>query len=207
MIRLLSIAILTLLLSIPIATQAQETAPTTVPQFLTDSWNTMIGSGLTNLAFTAGATYTPAAKEWGEFITLHRNLNIGAGAFVAPGVGVEHYASQWFGLQLQTSLGVNLTPLQGWTNVLGQKIGNTVFTPITSVGAEIPLGAGTDGAGGLGAFVFAGGSIEVLKGSGLRPGLELGGGVGTRTGLTSSIPGKDFNGKFYSGFASLLWKF
>ncbi len=192
-------------LALPLKAQTNE--PTTVPQFLGTAWNELAGSGLTNLALTGGATYTPAAHEWGEFIAVHRNLNIGGGAFVAPGFGIEHYASQWFGLQLQTSLGVDLRPLTGWTNVLGQTIGNVVFTPMTAVGAEIPMGAGTDGAGGFGAFVFAGGSVEVLKGSGLRPGIEVGGGVGTRTGLTSSNPGKDYNGKFYSGFMSLMWKF
>ena len=174
---------------------------TTVPQFLTTSYNALIGSGITNLDMTVGASYTPGSKTWGEFLMLHRNLSIGGGSFVAPGIGVEQYGGSWYSLQLQTSLGVDVTPLSGWTNMLGKTLGGLVFTPYTTVGAETPFSG--QGSATMGAFVSAGGTVHLLTIPYLKADFGLGGGVGTRTGLSSA----GLNGKFYNVFANFLWRF
>lgn len=182
-----------------------ETNLTTIPGFIENAYQTLIGQGLTNLSVSEGVSYTPGANEWGEFTTIHRNLAIGGGAFVAPGIGLEYYAHNWYSLQLQTSLGVDLTPLSGWTNVLGSTIGNVVVTPITTVGTETPFGGGSVSSG-MGAFAAAGGLIHLLTIPGINSDFSIGGTIGTRTGLNSSDPTKNLNGKFYTGFVNLTWK-
>lgn len=188
-------------------TNAPVTSPATmtVPGFLTLAYQSLIGAGLTNLSVTEGISYTPSAKQFGEFTAVHRNLAIGGGAFVAPGFGIEEYAGQWYSLQLQTTLGVNITPLSGWTPVLGKTIGNVVVTPIATIGSETPFGGG--GASGFGAFVATGGAVHLLTVPYLKSDLSIGGTMGTRTGLNSSDPTKNLNGKFYTGFFSLTWLF
>ena len=180
---------------------------TTMPQFITDMYNVAVGSGLTNFSFTTGVTYTPSAEALGWFMALHRNLAIGGGAFVAPGAGLEFYGGSWYTLQLSTTLGVDLRPLIGWTNVLGSTIGNLVMTPITSIGMETPFGGGSGSISGTGAFIVAGGAVRLFTVPWLKSDFSLGGTVGSRTGFSSSDPSKNFNGKFYTGFATLLWKF
>ncbi len=175
---------------------------TTVPQFLTLTYNTLIGSGLTNLDLSGGMSYSPKSKQWGEFMTLHRNLEIGGGSFVAPGVGIEHYGNAWYALQLQTTLGVNTTPLSGWTNVLGSKIGGLVFTPFSTMGMETPFGGGTSSST-PGAFVAAGGAVHLATVPWIKADFGIGGTIGTRVGLSD----EKLNGKFYTGFVNLLWKF
>ena len=49
----------------PSGTNDVTTGITTVPDFLGSVWNTMVGTGLTNLNATLYGTYTPSVKQSG----------------------------------------------------------------------------------------------------------------------------------------------
>lgn len=165
---------------------SQSTNTTTVPQFLTDTWAVLFGQGLTNLSATIYGTYTPALKEWGEGFVLMRNIPLGRGVATGVGIGLDHYADEWYAVSAQVTLNASLRPFEGfgWTNL--------VVTPFTFVGLGTPFGSQTEGtSGNLETIASIGAAVKLAK---LGPGyLEAVGTWGTRTGIGAAT------GTFYGG--------
>lgn len=198
---LLMAAIVTLS-ALPATAQTNAPTTTTLQQFASDLYNFGIGEGLTNLSETTYLTYTPSAHEWGVGEVIARNLPIGnGGLFVAPGIGIDYYGHQAYEVNGQVSLGVNLTPLSGFTNILGTWAASLVMTPYTFAGLGTPFsGTGTDN-GGIEAIAAVGDTFDLGHIKFLSADALVGGVYGTRSGI-----GK-YSGVFYGTTFSLVWRF
>ena len=179
------------------APPAPTTGTTTVPNLLGSVWDTIVGQGLTNLNTTIYGTYTPKIKEWGEGIVITRNIPFGqSGIGAGLGVGVDHYANEWYGLTAQVGLNAATRPLANW----GGNWTNVVMTPFTFIGLGTPFGGQTDGtAGNLETIAAIGYGIHLTHFLGLD--LDLIGVYGTRSGLGAA------GGLFYGGGLNLTKKF
>lgn len=179
--------ILSLLMAVSICvTGYSQTNTTTVPQFMTDVWQTLVGEGLTNLSATIYGTYTPSIKEWGEGMVLMRNIPLGKGVSTGIGIGLDHYADQWFAVSAQVSINAAMKPFEGfgWTNL--------VVSPFSFIGLGTPFGdKAEDTTGNLETIAAIGTAVRIVK---VGPGyFEAVGVWGTRTGLGAAT------GTFYGG--------
>lgn len=169
---------------------SQTNNTTTVPIFLEDVWNTMIGQGLTNISATIYGTFTPSIKEWGEGLIIMRNIPIGGGIATGVGIGLDHYSDDFYAVSAQVTLSASLRPLQGFGAT------NVVVTPFTFVGLGTPFGNNTDGtSGNLETIASVGAAVRMFKLAGGY--MELMGTYGTRTGIGPAT------GTFYGG--GLTW--
>lgn len=169
---------------------SQTNNTTTVPIFLGDVYETLIGQGLTNLSATVYGTYTPSLKKWGEGFVLMRNIPIGSGIATGIGIGLDHYDHEWYGVNAQVTLSASLRPFEGFGAT------NVVVTPFSFIGLGTPFGEESRGtAGNLETIASVGASVRLFKLAGGY--MELLGTYGTRTGLG------DASGTFYGG--GLTW--
>ena len=185
------------LLALPAAAQT-NTAPksTTVPIFLGQVYDTMIGQGMTNLDVALVETYTPSLKKWGSGLVVARNLPIGGGVSTGIGLGVDYYDKNFYALSGQISLKADLTPFSNW----GSFGTNIIISPLTYVGIGTPFGGGTrDTGGGLETVLAAGGCLHLAHVLGGDLGLLAL--YGDRQGLGKA------SGQFYGGGLNMLWKF
>lgn len=167
-----------------------------VSEFLSQSWNTMVGQGLTNLSVTLYVTDTVKLNKWGYGVVLLRNLNLGGGFGAGIGVGVDQYDNQWFGLNAQASVKADTTPLAGW-GTWGKKV---VVTPFGGIALGTPFGSSSSGtSGNLETIAFTGASIHLFKALGGE--FAVDGIYGTRTGLAGAT------GTFYGGGLTWIYSF
>lgn len=173
---------------------SQTNTTTTVPQFLADTYQFLIGEGLTNLSVTAYATYTPSLKEWGEGLAIMRLAPLGSGIYTGIGIGLDHYMKQWYAVTAQATLGASLRPLQAFGAT------NFIMTPFTFVGIGTPFGEDSEGtSGNLETIASIGAAFRLAK---LGPGyLEFMGTYGTRTGVGGAT------GTFYGGGVNYTIRF
>lgn len=177
------------------AVNAQDTNTTTVPQFLGNTYQFLIGEGITNLTVTTYGTYTPSIKSWGGGLVLTRNLPLGEGVFTGVGMGIDYYHQDFYALNGQVSLEARLKPFSNWGS-FGDKI---VMTPFTFVGIGTPFGEESNQAKNMEAVAAAGVALHLAKV--LKGDLSVSGIYGTRTGLG------DASGSFYGAGLNLGWKF
>lgn len=180
--------------SICVTGYAQTNTTTTVPQFLADTYQFLVGEGLTNLSVTAYGTYTPSLKEWGEGLVLMRLAPLGSGIYTGIGIGLDHYMKQWYAVSAQVTLGASLRPLEA----VG--VTNFIMTPFSFVGIGTPFGEDANGtSGNLETIASVGAAFRIAK---LGPGyLELLGTWGTRTGVGNAT------GTFYGGGVNYTIRF
>lgn len=187
---ILSLIIGLSLIGVSVTSPAQTNTTTTIPIFLGDVWNTLVGQGLTNLSATIYGTYTPSLKQWGEGFVLMRNIPIGGGVGTGIGVGLDHYDNEFYAVSAQVTLNVSLRPFEafGATNV--------VVTPFSFIGLGTPFGENDHGtSGNLETIASVGAAVRLFKLAGGY--MELMGTYGTRTGLGPAT------GTFYGG--GLTW--
>lgn len=186
--------------ALTIAGYSQPTNYTTVPEFLGNSYNFLIGEGMTNLTVTTYGTYTPSIKEWGAGLMLTRNIPIGGGLAAGVGMGVDYYARNFYAISGDVSLQARIRPLVGWsggnTNSFWSKI---ELTPFTFVGVGTPFGGGAENTSNIETIEAAGAALYLAKVAGGR--LSVSGIYGTRQGLG------DASGNFYGGGLNLHWDF
>ena len=101
----------------------------TVPEFITQIWNTTFGAGLTNLSVTTYGTYTPSIKSYGAGVVVTRNIPLGNSGFgTGIGLGLDYYKDGLYALNAQVSLQADMKPL----SALGGFLTNVIVTPSSS---------------------------------------------------------------------------
>lgn len=191
----LALALLAFSASAQTNTVAATNATTTVPEFFTQAWDTMMGQGLTNLSVTTYGTYTPSVKEWGGGVVVSRNIPLGHGIGTGIGVGLDYYERNFYAVNGQVSLEADLTPFSGF----GSWGSNIVVTPFTFVGLGTPFGSASTANGNLEALAATGAALHVAKIIGAD--FSVLGIYGSRTGIDAA------SGVFYGGGLDLTWKF
>ena len=168
---------------------------TTVPIFLSEAYDTIIGQGLTNLTVAGYGTYTPSVHKWGYGGTLIRNLPIGGGVSTGIGVGLDEYNESLYGVTAQVSLKASVRPFSGW----GGWWTNVVTTPLTYIGLGTPFGSFSTTSGDLETIAAVGDALWLGRVFGAD--INLVGLYGTRSGLGAA------GGIFYGGGVAWTWRF
>lgn len=168
---------------------------TTIPNFLGDSWNFLVGEGLTNLTITGVGTYTPALKKWGGGVVLTRNIPIGEGVATGIGLGVDYYDRNFYALNGQVSLQARIRPFATWGSSESNFWRQVEFTPHTFIALGTPFGGGGQETGNIETIEAGGAALKLLTFKGGR--LSLEGLYGTRQGLGEA------SGTFYGGGLNL----
>lgn len=181
-----------------VAGYSQETNFTTIPNFLADTWNFMVGEAQTNLTVTAVGTYTPSLKKWGGGLVLTRNLPLGAGMATGVGIGIDYYDRNFYALNGQVSLSATIRPFGTWgaTNSFWREI---ELVPHTFIAVGTPFGGSANDTGNLETIEAGGMALHLATVLGGK--LSLEGVYGTRQGLAEA------SGTFYGGGLNLHWKF
>lgn len=175
--------------------QIETNTTTTVPQFLGDTYQFLVGQGITNLTVTTYGTYTPAIQKWGGGLVLTRNIPLGGGLFTGVGMGIDYYDKHFYAINGQVSLQARLKPFSSW-GTFGDKI---ILTPFTYIGVGTPFGQQADQANNLEAIAAGGAALHLAKV--LGGDFSVSGIYGTRSGLG------DASGTFYGAGLNLGWKF
>jgi hypothetical protein len=183
--------------------QSDTNGTTSVQQFVNNVWNFAVGQGETNLSIWVGGNYSMSAKKWGADLMLFRNVPIGKGIGIAPGLGVEYFNNDAYAMNGSATLNASVSPFTSFTgtstNAVAKFLNDITAHPYGRVAIGTPISGlstpttnpETIQAGGVMVDIY-----HVLGGE-----FSLSGEYGTRQGVGQ------FSGPFFGGFANLHWSF
>ena len=168
---------------------------TDAPTFLHNVWDVIAGPGLTNLAISLKATYTPSLKSWGGDFFVDRNIPLGSGVYTGIGIGLSYFNRQFYAVEGGPTLGAAFRPFASW----GGWGTNIVITPYGRVFLGTPFGSDAANAGSLMTVEEAGMMVHVAKF--LGGDIEAFGCYGNRQGVDAA------SGSYYAGGGQWIKRF